>query len=79
MEDDDMSDKANEITREAAEGGVGGIEAEAAQAPGSAPRQVRSCNRHTDCDAADARVRAQGRFLWADHCDDEFCEDCFGT
>lgn len=39
---------------------------------------IRSCNRHRDCDAADAQVAARGRHLWADHCHDDCCEDCFG-
>lgn len=33
----------------------------------------RTCNRHTDCDAAD--VKAGGH---ANHCHDDCCEDCFG-
>lgn len=55
----------------------------------------RSCNRHSDCDAADAERAAnpiwldhQGRicapgegtkFDRADHCHDECCEECFGN
>jgi hypothetical protein len=40
----------------------------------------RTCNRHRDCDAADAKVRAStnGERDWADHCHDDCCEDCFG-
>lgn len=46
----------------------------------------RTCNRHSDCDAADKKVReAGGRDLpyggksyRADHCHDECCEECFG-
>lgn len=42
-----------------------------------APKAPRSCNRHDDCDAADAKTQAKlGRR--ADHCYDEDCEDCFG-
>lgn len=38
----------------------------------------RTCNRHVDCDAADARAKIlEGRDS-AEHCSDEFCEDCFG-
>jgi hypothetical protein len=42
------------------------------------PQRSRStCNRHYDCDGADAEARARhGRA--ADHCHDECCEDCFG-
>jgi len=38
---------------------------------------VRSCNRHDDCDAADAKARLAGAYS-ASHCHDECCEDCFG-
>lgn len=38
----------------------------------------RTCNLHDDCDAADQKAREKGR-NWADHCDDEYCEDCFGS
>ena len=45
------------------------------------PKEVtpspRSCNRHLDCDAADAKVKAEGGF-YASHCHDDCCEDCFG-
>lgn len=37
-----------------------------------------SCNRHDDCDAADAKAQAAGR-LGAEHCHDDCCEDCFGA
>lgn len=53
--------------------------------------QKRSCNRHDDCDAADAIYKARhdeekakplGQRLsippYADHCHDSCCEDCFG-
>lgn len=53
------------------------------------PTKVRSCNRHKDCDAADAKVKAKYDAatlhekahlpMRADHCDDETCEDCFGS
>ena len=43
-----------------------------------APSQIRSCNRHVDCDVADEKARAEGRF-GADHCHDGCCEDCFGA
>lgn len=36
------------------------------------------CNRHVDCDEADARARLAGRYR-ADHCHDECCEECFGS
>lgn len=38
---------------------------------------TRSCNRHTDCDAANEKAKAAGR-LGAEHCHDECCEECFG-
>lgn len=37
----------------------------------------RPCNRHDDCDAADAKARKSG-LLGAEHCHDDCCEDCFG-
>lgn len=37
----------------------------------------RTCNRHTDCDVADAKAKAAGR-LAAEHCRDETCEECLG-
>ena len=37
----------------------------------------RTCNRHDDCDAANAAAKAKGRY--ADHCHDDDCEDCFGS
>jgi hypothetical protein len=43
------------------------------------PPKVVSCNKHTDCDAADARARAQGEERGAVHCHDDCCEDCFGS
>jgi hypothetical protein len=46
---------------------------------------VRTCNRHPDCDAAEAKAKAKGmpeRYgpgsIRVDHCHDEGCEDCFG-
>lgn len=37
----------------------------------------RTCNRHTDCDAADKEnYKYKGKI--ADHCYDECCEECFG-
>lgn len=48
----------------------------------------RQCNRHDDCDAADAKARAAAQaqglrpdhhlHFGADHCHDECCEECFG-
>lgn len=46
-----------------------------APAPAPAPT-VRTCNRHVDCDAADAAAKAAGKRV--DHCHDDDCEDCFG-
>ena len=40
------------------------------------PPAKRTCNRHDDCDAADAEATAKGRRV--DHCHDEECEECFG-
>lgn len=42
------------------------------------PIQARSCNLHDDCGAADRVARANG-YWWAEHCHDDFCEDCFGS
>jgi hypothetical protein len=49
----------------------------------------RKCNRHEDCEAADAKAKAKydaasqkekiDLHQRAEHCDDETCEDCFGT
>ena len=41
-------------------------------------KPVSTCNRHDDCDAADARARAKGH-LSAEHCHDECCDECFGN
>jgi hypothetical protein len=38
----------------------------------------RECNRHKNCDEADAKARERGQF-GADHCHDDCCEDCFGS
>jgi len=49
------------------------------------PKRVRSCNRHSDCDAAEAAVLARNPGKTAAdisltfHCHDEDCEDCFGS
>lgn len=45
--------------------------------PGPAP-ETRTCNRHVDCDAADAKAQAEGR-PWAEHCRNESCDECFGS
>lgn len=42
------------------------------------PRQKRECNRHYDCDEANALARRAG-YPAASHCHDEDCEDCFGS
>jgi hypothetical protein len=44
--------------------------------PASLPRT--SCNRHSDCRAADEAAKAKGATFGASHCHDECCEDCFG-
>lgn len=41
------------------------------------PPSTRSCNRHQDCDEADADTTL-GHGRKADHCDELYCEDCFG-
>jgi len=51
--------------------------AEDAAAPQPAARAERECNRHNDCDAADAAAKERG-YARADHCHDDCCEDCFG-
>jgi len=38
----------------------------------------RECNRHKDCDVADAQAKEKGH-AGADHCHDECCEECFGN
>ncbi len=40
-------------------------------------REDNTCNRHSDCAAANTRARAAGR-ISAEHCHDGDCEDCFG-
>lgn len=44
---------------------------------GGEQARKRSCNRHEDCDAADAKER--GRYGVAEHCHDDCCEECFGN
>lgn len=44
---------------------------------GDATAKRNTCNRHADCNAADAKMRAAGGR--AEHCHDECCEDCFGS
>lgn len=44
-----------------------------------APPTVVSCNKHTDCDAADIAAQARGEERGAVHCHDDCCEDCFGS
>lgn len=53
---------------------------EAIEAPPtvSVPPNVVSCNKHIDCDAADAAAQAKGE-RGAVHCHDDCCEDCFGS
>lgn len=43
-------------------------------------RKPRSCNRHTDCDDAEAREekRTNAPILAGFHCHDDECPDCFG-
>ena len=40
----------------------------------------RSCNRHADCDKAEAEFEAKYNRKpgWNFHCHDDCCEDCFG-
>jgi hypothetical protein len=42
------------------------------------PAKIQSCNRHNDCDKADAEARLKGATFGASHCHDDSCEDCFG-
>jgi hypothetical protein len=47
-----------------------------------ARNEIRSCNRHSDCDAAEAKLLAAnpGRTISLNfHCRDECCEECFGN
>jgi len=71
VEDDAGVDKDGRIvTKEMLE--YGGSEATEEKT-----EKKRSCNRHNDCDKADADVKAKGGFA-ASHCHDDECEDCFG-
>jgi len=45
---------------------------------GAVSKPVTTCNRHSDCDAADEKARAKGA-LNADHCHDDCCSECFGN
>ena len=47
-------------------------------AQGGASKPVTTCNRHSECDAADEKARAKGA-LHADHCHDDCCSECFGN
>jgi len=38
----------------------------------------KGCNFHIDCQQANEIAKSKGK-LWAEHCSDESCEDCFGT
>lgn len=44
----------------------------------AAPSSPPTCNKHIDCDAADAAAQAKGE-RGAVHCHDDCCEDCFGS
>lgn len=49
----------------------------------SLPPKVRSCNRHSDCDAAEQEVmtrtgKKRHEISSSFHCHDDECEDCFG-
>lgn len=43
------------------------------------PAEIRSCNRHSNCDKADQAAKDKGYKDGADHCHDDCCEDCFGS
>lgn len=90
-----LLEKARDIARSAineTEARRGAADRKAAEeAKGEAPTKVRSCNRHGDCDAADARAKANHEanlskprqertitFPYSEHCHDDDCEDCFG-
>lgn len=67
-------------------GDAGTLPSSTPRPPQTAETKKRTCNRHDDCDAADAEVRAEGRkdrygmtLTRADHCNDDCCEDCFGS
>jgi hypothetical protein len=51
--------------------------------PPSPPEKPRSCNRHDDCDKAEATWREwnphKGGPPASFHCHDECCEECFGN
>lgn len=51
-----------------------------------APESTKTCNKHVDCDAAEAEAAKQGkpeRFgkgsVRLVHCNKDECEDCFGA
>lgn len=47
---------------------------------GGEKARKRSCNRHDDCDSADAKAIERGsKYGAAEHCHDDCCEDCFGS
>ncbi|KKW10284.1 MAG: hypothetical protein UY48_C0042G0011 [Candidatus Gottesmanbacteria bacterium GW2011_GWB1_49_7] len=37
---------------------------------------VNSCNRHTDCAAADALVKSRGKLFGDIHCYENYCSEC---
>lgn len=39
----------------------------------------RTCNKHNDCDAAQAKARAEGRNPYVICCHSDDCEECFGS
>ena len=43
------------------------------------PAISNSCNRHSDCKAADEKAKETGARFGASHCHDDTCEDCFGN
>lgn len=52
-------------------------EAEVRRQLAQKPPRKRSCNRHYDCDAAEAEARTCG--VRVGHCYDEGCDECFGN
>lgn len=54
-------------------------EAEARRLAAQKPPRRRTCNRHHDCDAADAEAHARTRGARAAHCWDDCCDECFGN
>lgn len=89
-----LTEELGEVARAVNDGDAQNLEDELVQVAASArkfyewlppretPPQKRSCNRHDDCVAAEAKYSAEhgGKLMsLSAHCYDDCCEDCFGT